>query len=311
MPEFIYQNTYYPLGFAVRVTSNSDAILDAAQQSWGGLKPLFRNDPLEMRLGVKESGVEAALPQAPVHNLKGNLLMGSADAHNFFIANLQSGRCTGWVSERTAQSALYLRYFFLEAAALSMVSTLRAVALHAACVSIHGHGVLLCGDSGVGKSTLSYAGARSGWAYVSDDASYALLGAEDPVVVGNCRKVRFRPSAAALFPEIDGRPVTPRALGKPSIEVPTSELPIVRTAATATIGTVIFLNRGQATEELRPLSHSELLSWFMQHVMATPTSRSLQEDAILRLLRSGVYELRYHDLGWAIRRINQLVEERR
>src|SRR5262252_2764165 len=55
MHDFTYQGTYYPLGFAVRVTSNSDAILHAAQQSWGSLKPMFPHDPLEIRLGVRKN----------------------------------------------------------------------------------------------------------------------------------------------------------------------------------------------------------------------------------------------------------------
>lgn len=302
-----FQTIHHPLGFPVRVTSNSKAVLDAAEQSWGCFRPMFQNSPLEIELGVKKNGeFDKPLPPEPVHSLNGNLLTNSADEHNFFVADLVKGRAIGWVTETTAAAPLYLRYSFLEAAALSMISTLRAVAVHGACVLVRGCGMLLCGDSGAGKSTLAYAGARSGWTYVSDDASYALFDTEERVVVGNYHKIRFRPSAAELFPEIGGRPITPRAIGKPSIEVRVSEWPQIFTAPAAPVNQIIFLNRRSAQQELISLSSSSVLPWFMQNVIAIPGSRTLQEAAISRLLECGVYELRYRDLSWAVQRITQL-----
>lgn len=304
-----FQAIHFPLGFPVRVSSNAKAVLEAAEQSWGCFHPMFQVRPLEIEIRVKKNReFNKTLPPQPVHSLNGNLLTNSADAHNFFVADLAKGRAVGSVTETTAAAPLYLRHSFLEAAALSMISTLRAVAVHGACVLVRNTGMLLCGDSGAGKSTLAYAGARSGWTYVSDDASYALFDREEKAVVGNCHKIRFRPSAAELFPEVGGRPLTPRAIGKPSIEICMSEWPEICTAAAAPVNQIIFLNRSSAQQELISLSSSSVLAWFMQHVLMTPGTRHLQEAAISRLLEAGVYELRYHDLSWAVQRINQLAE---
>jgi HPr Serine kinase C-terminal domain len=309
LPDFIHHAIYYPLGFPVRIISNSRAILSAAEESWGCFRRIFDSTPLELQIGVKRTR-EGILPPEPIHSLRSNLLKNYADKNNFFIANLAKGRAIGWVSETTAASPLYLRYFFLEAAPLAMISVLRAVAIHGACVLVRNKGILLCGDSGAGKSTLAYAGARSGWTYVADDASYLLLASANADVVGNCHKIRFRPSATDLFPEIQNRSVTPRAVGKPSIEVQMSEWPEISTATAATVSRIIFLKRGNEQQELVPLSPRDVLPWFEQHVLATRASRPIQQAALSRLLKSEVHELRYRDLTWAIQRVNQLAEER-
>ena len=302
---------YFPCGYPVRVLSNSPDVLAAAAQSWGSFRPLFHREPLEVLIEVKPdtAGNPSLPPPAPTHEVKGSLLVEVADSFNFFIADLKKGRAFGRVTEAAVRFPQYLRYFFIEAAALSMITTLRATAIHSACVSIGGKGVLLCGDSGDGKSTLAFAGSRQGWTYVTDDSTYIPLDREDRLVVGNCGKVRFRPSVADLFPELAGRPLTPRAAGKPSIEIPMSEWPEISTSGTASVNHLVFLNRKHVdNQELVPLRPSTVWPWFRQYfLLSTLESRIIHEAAISRLLLGcSVFELRYNDLGWAIDRINQL-----
>ena len=310
--DFSYEAIRYPLGFPIRILSNSAAVINAADWSWKCFYRMFEHEPLELRVAVKTDSRTGRVTQAPIHSQNDHLIVHFADAENYFVADLAKGQAMCWVTKDTVDSTLYLRYHMLEAAALCMITTLRAVAVHGACVIARNKGILLCGDSGAGKSTLAYAGARSGWTYVTDDASYALLDRREPLVVGNCHQVRFRPSAAEFFPEIRGYAITPRAAGKPSIEARTSQLPAIRTAPVAMIDHIITLNRNDnADQELVSLPPAKVLPWFMQYVMATPASRETQEAAISRLLRSGVFELRYHDLNWAIERINLLAEDGR
>jgi hypothetical protein len=242
--------------------------------------------------------------------LHGPLLLQVADAENFFIADLNSGRAMGRVIPAAADCPRYLRYFFLEAAALSLICSLRAVAIHGACIRVDGKGILLCGDSGEGKSTLAYAGARSGWTYVSDDSTYIPIDREDRLAVGNCRQIRFRPSSVSLFPELRGRVMTPRAAGKPSLEVRTSDLPKIATANSTQVDYIVFLDRRYAeTQELVPLRSSSVASWFEQHLLSPAEKRPPQEATLARLLSAGVFELRYRDLEWAIACIHELARK--
>ena len=73
--------------------------------------------------------------------------------------------------------------------------------------------MLLCGDSGAGKSSLAFACALKGWTYVADDSSRLIRGQQDRVVVGNPYQMRFRESAVHLFLELRNLPLTARASG--------------------------------------------------------------------------------------------------
>lgn len=305
---FYWERVYFPLGFPVRVRSNRQAVLAAAEQSWGRFQSLFPADPLELCLTIKPGVTRlGALPPAPTFRLSGSLLVLAADTENFIIVDLEDGRAVGTISEAVANAPGYLRYHFLEAVALSMLAVLRTIAVHGACVAIGDAGILLCGDSGAGKSTLAFACARAGWTYITDDASYFPMERGDRLAVGNHLQVRFRPSAAELFPEVVGRSLTPRVAGKPSIEVPTSEWPWIKTASAAQVDYIVFLNRTSAEErELSPIDSLEVAPWFRQSILSTPTSAPLQEAALQRLLTAPAFELRYRDLPWAIDRIHQL-----
>ena len=91
--------------------------------------------------------------------------------------------------------------------------------------------------------TLAYACARAGWTYTSDDTSDPINHSIVPRVIGHSHRVRFRPSAKALFPELERFALTPRMEGKPSIEISIAELPVPYTATEATVDHIVYLNR--------------------------------------------------------------------
>jgi hypothetical protein len=169
--------------------------------------------------------------------------------------------------------------------------------------------MLLCGDMAAGKSTLAYAGARTGWTLICDDASFLPLDREDRLFLGNCHRIRFRSTAVELFPELEGRPVTPRVAGnKPAIEVPTSEMPELKTADSAVVDYVIFINRNWTGKpELAPLSKESVLPWLKRSLTLTAVnSQTVQDDVLRRLFDAKIFELRYQDLAWGIDRLNTL-----
>ena len=305
-----YQAVFYPLGFPVEVRTNSANVLEAASQSWSKFGHRFDAVPIRIQLGVTADAKDSSsLPPAPLCRVQDHLVSHIADQYNFVHCDLNSGFAFGWVTEQTSNEALYLRYHILEAAVYSILAATKAAGLHAACISLNEYGVLLCGDSGVGKSSLAFAAARSGWKFTCDDASYLLLGEKDRVVVGNCHQFRLRDSGALLFPELEGRPITPRATGKPSIEIPTSELIGITTSESAAVQAAIFLNRRQErAPELIPFSKEKARTWLRESLFTTPASAPRQLDAVENLLQAPVYELHYTHLDWAIERLNRLVQ---
>jgi hypothetical protein len=251
-------------------------------------------------------------PPAPVCRIMYPLLTSFADADNYSIVHLDRNRTQITISRATERHRSYLEYFFLGSAPLSHIATRHATPVHAGCVGRHGRGILLCGDSGAGKSSLSYACARAGWTYVTDDASYLLNDGKERMVTGNCHQVRFRPSAAELFPEVHGLEITPRAAGKPSIELPTALLPHMICAQTAHIDFLVFLNRrANVKPELVPYRKDVALHFMRQVLYGSAQSLAVQYAALERLLTVDVFELRYSDLDWAVRRLETLAHEGR
>ena len=304
---FEYRKLFYPLGFVVELETNSMEILMAAEESWGEQSAVAvasqSEATLKVRLGATSSSSVACPPRTTVR-ANGHLLSIMADTENFVMCDLQQGVAFGWVCEAALCYRGYLRYHFLEAAVMCLLSGSRMTPIHAACVSLNGRGLLLCGPSGVGKSTLAYACARAGWTFTTDDASYLVWHRDKPYVRGNAHQVRFRPSARLLFPEIGDRSLTPRTEGKPSIEIRTAELPGIATATEAAVHAILLLRRhDRDTTELKPLPREAAFAHFEASLYPLEGVRQRQAAALDNLRHAPIYEFSYRDLDIAIARL--------
>ena len=300
---------FYPLGFPLQLRTNSEEVVQAAVECWGKFEQQFDNPPLQVRIGVLESE-STACPPTPVCRANGSLMARIADSGNFHIADLVQGHSFAWLTSAATLHPTYLRYHFIEASALTHIANRDAAPIHAACVELDGHGVLLCGDSGAGKSSLAFACARGGWTYISDDASFLLHGRTDRRVVGNSHLFRLRPSAAELFEEVEDYPLTARAAGKPSIELWSAQFPTIVTAPSSHVDFIVFLNRGTGSlHELVRSSKERAENYLTHHLTGIAELRVAQTEAMERLLGVPVLELRYRDLDWAMGRLERLVRE--
>ena len=305
------QETFHPLGFSLKIVTNSEEVLTAARVSWGHSQQRFHHPTIELRVNVEMNG-SVTCPEAPKYRSQEHLLSIVADEQNYATCDLANGFAFAWITPGVIKNQLYLRYHFLEGIVLSLLACSYTVSLHAACIELNGCGILLCGDSGAGKTSLAFACARAGWTYVSDDACYLLRGQSDRFVIGNSHQVRFRPSAAELFPELKGYSITPRMAGKPSIEVSTDSFSDgLNTAFGARIEHVVFLNRQDTgSQELTLYPRDSALKKMNYTPYAVKGAEKSHTAAIENLLEACVLELRYHKLDWAVRRLEALVNEK-
>jgi len=129
-------------------------------------------------------------------------------------------------------------------------------------------------------------------------------------VIGHCHRVRFRPSAKVLFPELEDRAISPRMEGNPSIEVPTGELPVEHVAAEAAVEAIVFLNR-------RPGAHGELVRLptgtarhrIGQGLFSAGDVRARHERILQTLDDVPAYELHYEDLHDGMRALDRLTRD--
>lgn len=309
-PDLLYEETFYPFGFPAEVRSNSESVVEQLREIWGRFERQRNTPPIRVEVQLVQDD-SSECPPEPSYRLMMPLMICTADAHNYSIVDLDRCEVKTVISRAALRHPLYAQYFLL-GTGCCCIATTHATPIHAGCVALDGCGVLVCGDSGAGKSTLSYACARQGWTYISDDASFLLNEGMDRMVTGDCYKVRFRPSAVELFPEIEGLAITPRAAGKPSIELQTDTMPYLTRTQTAHADFLVFLNRRTGGPEQLVPYRKDVARQFMRQTLYGPViTQAAQYAAIERLLTIDVFELRYTSIDWAVNRLRMLVEKGR
>jgi hypothetical protein len=306
--ELTLRRRVYPLGFPLDIETNSEDVLEAASEGWGLFSQTFEAAPLRVAVTVVES--QAVPEQTRSHFFWREHLMSIFDSpQNFMVCDFNLGFACGSVTRQVAMDHSLLRYRFLTASAYPMISHRALAPLHGAVIVRNGSGVMLCGESCAGKSTLAYAASRAGWTYVSDDATFLLRGKHDRCAIGDPHSIRFREDARRFFPELADRLTVVRPNGKPAIEVLTRELPIA-VASQCSIDHVVFLARREAgSVRIAPFPKAQALEdWKRYAVPGTDDVRAAQMDCHRRLLGAGMWELRYANLDDAVTRLEKLAD---
>jgi hypothetical protein len=294
-----HRSEFFPLGFPVQVASNSSVVLDAATESWSGWTRAFDRPPLEICVIVHLDGPVPG--QEPVHRAQRHLLTITADRANFGTCDLQTGYAFSCVTPAVA-SAPYFRNYLLETMVYLMLDYRYITILHAGCVARNGRGVLLCGDPGAGKSCLAYASVKRGWTLVSDDFSALLRDPGNSTVIGRPQRLRFRPQAFELFPELKNLDNSITAYGKHMFDLRTGAIPNVHTAGCCRAEKIVFLDRQDSgAAHLVPMNSEEALARieYDRAYWDSPVSGEHREN-IQALLSRGVHTLRYNHFDGAI-----------
>lgn len=303
------RRTFYPLGYPLLLRTNSHDVLEAAEDNWGAFGRMFDQDPVQLCLGVAQgSSVSPGLET--VIRIREQWMSIMADRDNYMLCDFARGFAFGWVTRNMAADHASLRHHFLTAGGLALAGQRAFAPLHGALVARNDTGVLLCGESCAGKSTLAYACARIGWSYVTDDGTFLVRGRDDCYAIGDQHSLRFRPDAPSLFPELAGRAPILRPNGKMAIEVRTSALGI-STAPGSTVDHIIFLDRvprGPAT--VHRYSKDRALEYWARYAVLGPQDvRAAQQKCYERLLEAPLWELRYSSLDDAVARLEQIVDQ--
>jgi hypothetical protein len=294
-----FHRVLFPLGFPTSIKSNEPSVIRAAEESWGAFHQKVHFAPIEVRLVISDV-LSRRRPSIPSFRAQSNLLMLVADKDNFGCCDLATGFGFASLTKAATTHRDYLRYHFLEAMVYTLLDTQRMRTIHAACVEFQGHGVLLLGESGAGKSSLAYAATRRGWTYLCDDGTSLILHKTGRTVVGNPQTIRFRPSALTLFPEIKGRSKVRN--GKPTIEIRTELLHQFKITHESTVDLLVFLNRSETTiPRARTVSSQDVFRRLSKD--AFPVELSVNEErsrAVERLLSADAIELDYQDFNLAL-----------
>ena len=208
-------------------------------------------------------------------------------------------------SAGTVADSGWFRYHFLEASVLTALDCVFFVPIHAACVSSSERGLLLCGDSGAGKSSLAYACGRAGWTFVSDDAVHLVPGDNQGVVVGDPHRFRLREASQTMFPGVAAFPSALRPNGQSAIEIATSALPDIRCNSTARITDCVCLTGGLAARAWHRDGGEQPINYMMKSLhWGDAVLQRLRLSALLEATK--LWTLEYEAIGDAVRELELL-----
>lgn len=300
----------FPLGQAVEISTNSPRVEAASRALWSRYPHLFDEVPMHLRLAIK-AGPAACPGEKVMARGQGHLVALVRDSENFATVDLRQGFGFGWLTSDVAECRESVVWGFLEPLVYLMVSARHFAQVHASCVALGGRGVILCGESGAGKTCLAYACARAGWQFVSGDAIQIVRSSGGNHIVGRPYSIRFRQTARELFGELGHRLARPSPHGKLDIEVDTADLPIA-TALEARASCVVFLNRVRycPTPSYSAVPFDEALAYLEQVVFyGDEVLRRGQKQCLAELLRNRrIVRLTYSDLSNAQEALRRLVE---
>jgi hypothetical protein len=264
------QRLYHPMGEPLLFQTNEPVLLGAAEEAFSRFPLPVRGahaPPLVLRLFVHGAGSVSLVQQErtaphPVYRTQGHLFYVSLDAWNTAVADLAAGHAFGFVSPEVAHDEALVRFVFVECLALAMLATTRCfIPLHAGCVVRNGTGVALLGSSGSGKSTLTYACARRGYQILAEDGLMVKCEAEGMRFWGMPWTLHLLPDAVRIFAELAEEKARLQINGEWKLEVNPERYFPGSTTTSASLGPVLFLERGsrQGESKLEVVPRAEAL----------------------------------------------------
>src|ERR1700680_1260802 len=130
------EETLYPVGFPLRISTNSELVLRAARTEWGDWRPAGAERTVSLDIQVSPGGhapVEAPGP-AEFHAHR-HLFALVADASAFAVCDTRARTGFARVTIPVVKDAAYFQYHFLDPMVYVFIESLYLTPIHAACVA--------------------------------------------------------------------------------------------------------------------------------------------------------------------------------
>ncbi len=230
------------MGFTLRLVSNHPAIIAAAETSFGRFGPAQPADTPDLTFRFFAHEVDDGQPGQPIFRLEESLLYQTTGRDSTLVADLASGFAFGHFSPTTLANPAFFRWHFLELAFFMMLESRGLMGVHGAALAKKGQAVLLRAQSGGGKTTLAYAGARRGqFQALAEDVVW--LDERQNLWWGMPWSFHLLPDAKKFFPELAAYEPLLQTNGEMKLEVNLENIRAGSTIVSARPKAVVWVER--------------------------------------------------------------------
>jgi hypothetical protein len=190
---------FYVAGVQCHLSTNSAEILQSVSrwQTPNG----DNSSSFEMEI-IVDCRLEAAVERPAYFRGNGHLVFGFLPPGSFISYDLRRKYVRAVLSTKAARDDSFWRSLLIPITIGILGTTVGVVPMHCACLEKNGNGLLISGDSGVGKSTLTAALTQRGFAFISDDWTYFSNEQSALVAHGLFSPIKLLPDAVQFFREL-------------------------------------------------------------------------------------------------------------
>jgi HPr Serine kinase C-terminal domain len=198
---------FYVAGAHCHLSTNSADIIQSMSRwlRWRGPSPAASRS-FEMEI-IVDPRLDTAAKRPAYFRGNGHLVFGFLPQGSFITYDLLRQYVRAVLSSEAARDDSFWNALLIPITIGIVGTTVGVVPLHCACLERNGRGLLIAGDSGVGKSTLTAALTQRGLALISDDWTYFSKEQSTLVAHGLFSPIKLLPDAVQFFQEL--RDLTP------------------------------------------------------------------------------------------------------
>jgi len=277
---------FRPMGLPFQIASNSQAVIDAATDVFGGYGVCDSGESPELRCSLMEieKPDESADPQYEVTPGEAFVRFGDSGGTCITVDRLR-GEASGTVAANLVSRPAALRYHVLQFILSTMLAPRGFLGIHAAACVRGGRAILLRGPSGSGKTAVAYACVKAGWQTLGE--SVVWIDTRTGEIRGMPWYFHFPRGSQTLFPELPPEPAIV-AGGRERLEI---EMESVRRGSTVTRAVpagVVFLREGRP---FAPLTREQAIAEWPRGAAGMETDFPEYDRHIARLTQLPAWEL--------------------